>query len=799
MARPKALAISAIYLALAWLLGVLAATLAHDDRTGLVAAALLLTAATLAWRPKTSSLVLIAIGIVLVFAGGWRYYATQPTSEGTVAAYNDTDDDVRLRGVVSDEPDARPTGRLYRIDVREVLNEDAWEGSRGKVPVRLPPFPAYEYGDVLDLEGELETPPTVPDIDFDYRGYLLRQGVVSLMAYPDTERIGASEGRWHTARLIDIRAELTERLDAALPEPQSSLAAGILLGTRADLPADLEEAMRTTGTSHLVAVSGQNVTLLAGLVIAAFAWAIGRRPAAFLSIAIIVAYALLVGGQASVVRASIMASIYVVSVIAGRQNAAPVGLGLAAAGMTALDPQVIHDIGFQLSFAATIGLVTFGNELKTRLEAWVAGWPGLAEAPVTRPLIETFAISLAAILFTLPITAVHFGEISLVALPANLLAVPAFLAVALTAAVALLAGVVPGGEVLQWTAWLPATYMIAVIDALASLPYARLGVGGLGTWFAVVCYVPLILFTLSLMGGRVRDVPARKRWRREPRAAAAVAAGAVLVAATAFVWVSGLTQNADGRLSVTFLDVGQGDAVLIEGPDGHRVLVDGGPSGDVLGEALGRTLPFFDRRIDLVVLTHPQTDHGGGLIDLLDRYDVGAVLDSTVDTEGVFALAWHDAVATSNVSRYVAQRGMYVNLGSGARLQILAPSERLSPWADPNDGSTVPRVVMGETSFLLTGDIEAEGEAALVQSGTDLRSTVLKVPHHGSRTSTSEAFLSRVAPAIGVISVGAENRFGHPAAEVLGRLSGDHVLRTDEHGDVRIETDGERVWVTTGR
>jgi len=249
---------------------------------------------------------------------------------------------------------------------------------------------------------------------------------------------------------------------------------------------------------------------------------------------------------------------------------------------------------------------------------------------------------------------------------------------------------------------------------------------------------------------------------------------------------------------VTFLDVGQGEATLIEGPGGQRVLIDGGPGGEVISAALDRALPFYDRRIDLVIATHPQADHVGGLPAVLDGYDVAAVLDSGVRLDTPFAEAWGDAIDAADVPRYVAARGQSIDLGDGARLEVVGPVA-LGSWADPNDGSTVVRLVMGDVSFLLTGDIEAEGEAALVRSGLELRATVLKVAHHGSNTSTTPAFLSRVAPAIDVISVGEGNTYGHPTDAVLSRLAGDYVLRTDEDGDVRIETDGSRIWVRTSR
>jgi competence protein ComEC len=254
-------------------------------------------------------------------------------------------------------------------------------------------------------------------------------------------------------------------------------------------------------------------------------------------------------------------------------------------------------------------------------------------------------------------------------------------------------------------------------------------------------------------------------------------------------------------LTVTFLDVGQGDAILIEGPDGHRVLVDGGPGGQPISEALARNLPFDDRRIDLVVPTHPDADHISGLFEVLDRYDVRAVLNTPLPCASTLCDAWTGALAASGATVLTADRGQVIDLGGGAVLRVLAPdvNDVLLPITATNTGSTVIRLEMGDASFLLTGDLDASGEAALIRSGAVLQATVLKVGHHGSTTATTPEFVARVQPAIDVISVGAGNPFNHPRSAVLDRLTGDAVFRTDQNGDIRISTDGSRLWIQTDR
>ncbi len=344
---------SLAYLAFAWLLGLAAAAFTGAGPAAAFPAFGLLGAVSFARNPRSNTLVLIVAG-ALIFTAGWRYDATRP-EPAPIARFNGGLS-VRLRAIVSDDPQERASYRVYRLDVRETFEERRWRPDSGGVIVYAPLSPEYEYGDLLEIKGKLEEPPSFPG--FDYRMYLFRRGVGSVMSYPDTMLLDTGQGNALRATLTGVRSRLTESISDVLPEPEASLAAGTLLGAGSGLPPGLKDAMTATGTSHLTAVSGQNVSILAGLIIAAFAWVIGRRRAAWLALACVVAYGLLVGAQPSVVRAAVMGGIYVGSIIAGRQNTAWVALLIAGAGMTAWAPQLAHDVSFQLSFAATLGLAT---------------------------------------------------------------------------------------------------------------------------------------------------------------------------------------------------------------------------------------------------------------------------------------------------------------------------------------------------------------------------------------------------------------------------------------------------------
>lgn len=262
----------------------------------------------------------------------------------------------------------------------------------------------------------------------------------------------------------------------------------------------------------------------------------------------------------------------------------------------------------------------------------------------------------------------------------------------------------------------------------------------------------------------------------------------VFLAAIAWVTLRGLP---DGRLHVWFLDVGQGDAILIQAPDGRQILVDGGPSPSTLLDQLGEVLPFWDRSLDLVVLTHPDADHVSGLVPLFERYKVVTVVDS-VAADDKAAGAWLTASSAARVARQPAVRGMRLVAGPVV-MTVLSPPEAPLAQLAGNNRSVVLRLDYGQTSLLLTGDAEQDAEHAMLEAGLPLRADVLKVGHHGSSASTSAAFLATVQPRLAVISVGADNRFGHPAPELLDRLSGIEVSRTDERGRIELVSEG-RGW-----
>ncbi len=267
-----------------------------------------------------------------------------------------------------------------------------------------------------------------------------------------------------------------------------------------------------------------------------------------------------------------------------------------------------------------------------------------------------------------------------------------------------------------------------------------------------------------------------------------------LFIAAILVWSAVFYQSPTNLLKVHFFDVGQGSAVFIEAPDKNQVLIDGGPDDKIVSK-LGRVMPFYDRTIDLVILTHPDADHLNGLIEVLKRYKVKEVLETGVADNSAAYQIWHGLIKQKQIPLKWAHYGEVVALASGVKMDILYPFDNLvgKSVKNSNETSIIGRLSYGKNSFLLTGDADNMAEQQLLMAGINIDSDVLEVAHHGSKSSTGDQFLAKVTPRIATIQVGKNNKFGHPHQEVLQKLKDILTLRTDINKDIKITSDGENI------
>lgn len=743
------------------------------------------------------------VGLALAFfaalaLGGWRYSGSRIPFEPAYIHYFNGGKDIELSGIVAEEPAVYDTRVQLRISVEEISIDGQPRPAAGIVQIDTGRFPEIPYGATLRVAGDLSAPVVLGSPG--YAEYLERQGVLSVMEFPRVEVVHEEGGSWLMRALLRAKQRSRAVIATSLPEPHASLLTGILLGDSRGMPRELEEAFRETGMTHIIAISGFNIAVIIALLDHMTAPVFPRRAAAVGIMIFILLYALLVGAGASVVRASIMGVSYLIGFrLLGRPTLAVAGLFTAAFIMTLIDPDTLWDVGFQLSFAATLGLMLYAG----RWSRWLAQGATPVLSPEVRGRVVRFAsdlllVTLAAQVLTLPLILYHFGRLSLASLPANLLVLPAQAGVMAGGGVTLLAGLVsPGlGQLVGLIAWAFLHYTITIIRLLAEMQYASvplpLSASGL-----VAVY--LVIGALTLLSSRTKTNEKGVSFRidKMPRKSVVVIAMS-FAGLTLLGWIVG---QPDDRLRVAFMDVGQGDAIFIQTPNGRQLLIDGGRYPSETLDQLGRQMPFWDRSIDLIMATHPDADHVAGLVDVIERYNVSQLITNGADegSDSAYA-ALLAAAGERGTATHITQKGESIHLDEGIRVDILhSGAAGLSD--SRNDASIVARLSYGELSVLLTGDAEEAAELGMIRDGNPLQAVVLKAGHHGANTSSGTEFLQAVAPRIVIISAGRDNPYGHPHPAMIARAEavGAAVLRTDELGTLELESDGSRMWWSAER
>ena len=564
-----------------------------------------------------------------------------------------------------------------------------------------------------------------------------------------------------------IRGRAADALERRLGA-QAGTASALVLAEREGIPRELWDAFARSGTAHLLSISGFHVGVIATL-LGALLSAAGlppRRRAALVA-AGVWGYVLLIGAPTSATRAAWMTTAFVLGRLRHAPSSALGALSLSALMIALLRPGVVGGAGFQLTVAGTAGILV--------LSRWmIAHWPRHRGRDLVAPAV---AAGVGASVFTAPVLAHHFGQVPLLSLPSSILLTP------------LVAAAVPG------------VILTIALDAL-HLPGAGLaGSGAEGLLHAVTvaaAWIGALPGTVALVtpleaglltaGALLPMAFTAAPWRRRP----AVRAAASVLTACATLWggQAALSLAGRGTLQVVAIDVGQGDAIALRTPRGRWLLVDAGPSGMGGGDAgLTRVIPYLHargaRRLEAVVLTHPDEDHAGGLASVLRAVGAGAVVGSGVTMGQTGQLAGLAEARRAGVPWRRTSTGDAWTI-DGVHFHVLnPPPPPNSPDPDaPNDWSVVLRVTWGDFSALLMGDADAAIEARVPAGAV----TLLKVGHHGSATSTSQAFVDAVRPEYALIPVGARNRYGHPDPDVLARLerAGTRILRTDLHGTVSL-------------
>ncbi len=802
-------------------------------------------------RPSRSSL-LVGTGVLLLglVASHWTLVGLEHPA---VEAWRDRGP-IELTGRVRGLPEVEQDRTVVLLDLASIapLNETAGASSvtiAGRVRLNIrhakegePAIhaPTVHSGDQLRLTAELRRPYGLHNVGlFDAGRYAQRQGIEAAASVRADQltRMGPGAGllEQHLLQPVETwRARIDRALVVSLSPPSAALLSALLLGETHRITPDVRDAFTAAGVAHLLSISGSHLALLAGVIFLLVRGACRLLPAWWLlrltmwlsptqlatlaTVPAVIWYTLLAGGQVATIRSLLMLLLYCGAVLLSRPHDLLTAWAVAVLAVLLWDPLALGNISFQLSYGAVLGmalaLVWWSERLANARQdpaiadssdppdsidaddTAAAWWPAARlrrEWPRWRQRGQLYLLlTVAATVATAPLVLYHFRQFNWVGLVSNLVlpvvgvvVIPLGL---LSAWLALLlsTSTLPLAALNEWAV----TVLTAVVGWFARWPGAAVHVAAPSPLTVAVFYAGLA----ALVWGR------RVRWL------------GLLGAAACALWVvvalAGLLRP-DGQLRVNFLDVGQGDAAAITFPTGQTMVIDGGPQYGSYDTGRAVVAPYLwdhgIRRIDYLVASHPQADHIGGQIALLRLFPIGELWHNGIHRGGMVAGLWQQAAARGAEQTVTIRAAEAPTQIGRVQIDLLHPSEAFVPSApsaidaaEPtghglNDSAIVMRVGLGDHRFLFTGDIERPAEAELIRAWADrLPATVLKVPHHGSRTSSTPEFLNAVHPREAVISVGAYNPYHHPAPSVVDAYDarGVDVLRTDQAGQVLYLSDG---------
>ncbi|HTX17072.1 MAG TPA: DNA internalization-related competence protein ComEC/Rec2 [Bacteroidota bacterium] len=652
---------------------------------------------------------------------------------------------------------------------------------------------AYSYGSLITFSASLEMPMTARNPgEFSYRDYLALNGIFATIRVQGFSRV-TLVARGHPNPffryvIFPSKHFVLDVVNGSMTGDEANFLVGLLLGDRTDMSREIKTAFINTGTIHVLAVSGSHVVLVVAIIYTLFGLLrLSERWKNLATIGAIVYYMELTGATPSVVRASLMAIVVLLSKLFQEKTNVYNSLGVSAALLLAYDPLQMYDAGFQLSYAAVFSMAYFYPKLKTLIKKIPES---LEEVKGVEFVLELGAISLAAQIGTIPFTAYFFGRVSIVSLVANLVVVPLVEFIVTIGFISVLAAIASGwvaacfteaNKLLTW-------FTLKFVLLANAVPHATIPTPSFGLEETFFYGLGVAL----LFGWRSPTLVKR--------------CGALLIAGLDFALLSSIASQMNAvpqNLRVSFIDVGQGDAALIEFPTGERYLIDAGPKtlNDDAGERI--VAPFLRKKgismLTAIVVTHPHSDHLGGVPFLLRSVGADEVLDGSQRAQSDL---YYDYESLIPRIHRVVSGGMLLARIPGVRLYTLHPVpeflevDSANGFHHLNNSSVVVKLQYGHTSFMLVGDAEIPVENHLDSVyGTFLKSDILKAGHHGSSTSSSEEFLRTVNPREVVVSVGRFNKFHHPSQKVLARFRSLGILihRTDEEGAIVYESDGEAI------
>lgn len=692
-------------------------------------------------------------------------------------------EEVQVEGWVNEVSYSKKGNQILDVEVVFIYHEDVTYETDYRVKVYMQEEEEFQVGNLVILDGYLNLP-TVPKNDggFDNYTYLNAKGFDYSFNSLGSELKGTKELNF-MQELAEFRGELARIYDQILPLKEAAIVKAMILGDSSYIDEDLRELYADTGIAHVLAISGLHMGIISAILVWVFEkiFKVNKRKSGIIIVAILWLYALFVGFEASVVRSAIMISVMLLGRLFYRKSDGLTSLSLAALVILLVNPWQLWDVGFQLSFMSVLTLIL------------ISKFSGSDRKSTKDKIISMFVSGLVVSITTAPIVAWYFYKVPVFGCFANLLVIPIMGATVIFSMMSGAVGLV-SVEVASFAGG-GATYMILtfyefVCKIFTSMPFSTFLVGKPSIISIILFYVFLI--TLYLKKFKV-----------------IYTYSSTIVIANLFAFAILSNRVLFKVDTVDFLDVGQGDCAVLRTYDQKTYIFDTGGYGyKELGVNTGKSIiiPYLQSHgiseVDGIFISHMDSDHALGAIELINEYSVKEVFvsDYVWEGEGIYNAILESARRTNTGMSEIGQ-GETLDLG-GIRIECYYPKRtNVLEELDDNSGSLVLKLRIGEIDFLFTGDIGFEDEKELLSLGYDLSAEVLKISHHGSKNSSSYEFLNEVDMEFAVISRGLFNNYGHPSEEVLERLNnvGTKIYDTALDGQVSIKTNGQTVWIDTNK